>query len=714
MPLALRTPSSSGGNGGRSRRRTAAGLAMAVATISALTLAGPAVATDSALGAAAPSAASSSASSAASSGSSGSSPAARAASAAAAVNGAPSADGIIVHFAAKVSSGTVEKAVTAAGGTVKDGAAATGTVQVVAGTRPAASVAAALAASPVVQTVEPNLVRTADAVPNDPGYSSEASYLEAMHLPEAWDRTTGSNNQILAILDSGVDFSHPDLQGRLVQGYDFVNNDSDPSDDFGHGTMVAGIAAAQTNNGRGVAGATWQGTIMPVKVLDSHGSATDFDIAAGIHYAVDHGASVINMSLGGPGASDTLQQAVDYATSHNVVVVAAAGNDGGTADASVPHYPAACHGVIAVAATDASGHLADFSSYGPWVSVLAPGVGIVSTEVPTASNGFSYYGSGDGTSFSSPLVAAVAVLLRSEDPCDSEASIVTRIINSAGGGITASSAGTTAGVVDALAALGSPPATFSTASTSRPGYWVLAGNGTVCNFGGAPYLGDAPVPPGATAVDLASTPSQAGYWIVDNRGDVYGFGDASYLGGLSGGLRAGEQVTSISSTPTGAGYWLFTSAGRVVAFGAAQFYGDMSATQLNGPVLGSVPTPSGHGYYMVASDGGIFAFGDARFVGSMGGRPLNAAVQSLVPNPGGPGYWLVASDGGVFAFGAPFRGSMGGVALNAPVTGMVPYGNGYLMVARDGGVFDFSNLAFSGSLGSSGLSSPVVAVAAKS
>ena len=630
------------------------------------------------------------------------------------MNAAPSSDGIIVQFDDHVSAGAVKKAVAAAGGTVKD-AAATGSIQVVAGTRSAASVAAALAASPVVQTVEPNLIRTADAVPNDPGYSSESSYLEAMHLPEAWDRTTGSSNQILAILDSGVDSSHPDLQGRLVPGYDFVNNDSDPSDDFGHGTMVAGIAAAQTNNGRGVAGATWQGMIMPVKVLDSHGSATDFDIAAGIHYAVDHGAGVINMSLGGPGASDTLQQAVDYATSHNVVVVAAAGNDGGTADASVPHYPAACNGVIAVGATDASGRLADFSSYGPWVSVLAPGVGIVSTEVPTASNGYSYYGSGDGTSFSSPLVAAVAVLLRSEDPCDSAASIVARIISSAGGGITASAAGTTsAGVVNALAALGAPPGTFSVASTSRPGYWVLAADGTVCNFGGASFVGDAPVPPGATAVDLASTPSDSGYWIVDNRGDVYGFGDASYLGGLSGALRGGEQVTSISPTPTGAGYWLFTSAGRVVAFGDAHFYGDMSAAQLNGPVLGSVPTPSGHGYYMVASDGGIFAFGDAQFVGSMGGRPLNAAVQSLVPNPNGPGYWLVASDGGVFAFGAPFRGSMGGAALNAPVTGMVPYGNGYLMVARDGGVFDFSNLAFSGSLGSSGLGSPVVAVAAKS
>ena len=709
MPVGIDIHPSSGRRG-RPRRRGLAGLAVAVAvaTVSALMLAGPAVASDS-TPAAAPSAASPAAPSGSGSPASPASPAARAASAAAAVQAAPSADGLNVRFDTNVTAGAVEKAVAAAGGTVKDDAGAAGFVHVEAGTKSATSVAAALAASPAVETVEPNRVRTADAVPNDRLYSTEAAYLEAMHLPEAWDRTTGSSSQVLAILDSGVDLSHPDLQGRLVQGYDFVNNDSNPSDDFGHGTMVAGIAAAQTNNGIGVAGATWQGRVMPVKVLDSRGSATDNDIAAGIHYAVDHGATVINMSLGGPGASDLLQSAVDYATSHNVVVVAAAGNDGGTPDASVPHYPAACNGVIAVGATDSTGALASFSSYGPWVNVLAPGTGIVSTTYDGS------YGQGDGTSFSSPLVAAVAVLLRSADPGASEASIVARIIGSAHGGVPPACAGaTTAGVVDAVAALGTQ-ATFSTASTSRAGYWVLADDGGVCNFGSVPYLGDAQVPPGLTAVDLATTKSDAGYWIVDNAGDVYTFGDAGYHGGVAaGGLRPGEQVSSISPTADGGGYWLFTNFGRVITFGNAPFLGDMSGTRLNGPVLGSIPTPSGNGYYMVASDGGIFTFGDAQFFGSMGGHPLNAPVQALVPNPNGPGYWLVASDGGVFAFLVPFRGSMGGVALNAPVTGMVPYGDGYLMVARDGGVFDFSNLPFTGSLGSSALTSPIVAVAAES
>src|SRR5581483_2686807 len=264
-------------------------------------------------------------------------------------------------------------------------------------------------------------------VPNDPRYASEAAYLQEMHLPQAWDTTTGNDNMILAIVDSGVQLNHPDLAGRLVPGYDFVNNDPSPDDDFGHGTMVAGIAAAVTNNGAGVAGGAWRGKIMPIKVLDNTGSASDEDIAS----AVDHGASVINLSLGGPGASTTLQTAVDYATSHNVVVVAAAGNDGGTANATVPHYPAACNGVVAVGATDSAGNHASFSSYGSWVDVVAPGSGIVSTAWATSTNRFSLYGSGDGTSFSSPLVAATVFLMRSVDPNANQATIVSRLLATA-------------------------------------------------------------------------------------------------------------------------------------------------------------------------------------------------------------------------------------------------------------------------------------------
>jgi subtilisin family serine protease len=628
-------------------------------------------------------------------------------------------DGLMVHFDNSASANAVEKAVTAAGGSIEDVAGATGFVRVSTGTKSPGEVQAALAASPVVDTVEPNRIRKADLVPNDTRYASQqASYLQTLRLPDAWNTTTGNDQMILAILDSGVQLNHPDLAGRLVQGRDFVNNDASPDDDFGHGTQVAGVAAAISNNGQGVAGATWRGKIMPVKVLDSGGSANDDDIAAGITYAVDHGARVINMSLGGPGASATLQSAVDYATSHDVVVVAAAGNDGAAKDVtkrSLEHYPAACNGVISVGATDAVGNHASFSSYGNWIDVVAPGEVTETTGLMTTARGSSYE-EGIGTSFSSPLVAGIAFLMRAADPNANQATISLRLI------ATARDLGTPgfdqffgSGMVDASAALAASNSIFSTASANGSGYWMLGQQGAVYRFGGAAYLGDATrlLTGGAIAADLEPTPSGAGYWIVDSVGNVFGFGDARYFGGGDP-LLPGEQVTSLSSTPTGNGYWIFTSRGRVFARGAAPRLGDLAAVKLNGPILDSIPTPSGQGYYMVGSDGGIFAFGNAPYFGSMGGKHLNAPVQSLVPTRNGSGYWLVASDGGLFAFGgALFQGSMGGRALNAPVSGMVPFGNGYLMVATDGGAFDFSDQPFSGSLVGSGASQSIVAIASK-
>ena len=677
------------GFGRTARRLVGRGLALAV--VSAVTLAGPAQADTPAA------------------------PASPATPAAVTPVDGP-ADGLLVHFKDDASAHAVEHAVTAAGGTVEAVAGATGFVQVSTGSKPAGAVESALASSPVVEAVEPNRVRHADLVPNDPRYASQAAYLQEMHLPQAWDSTTGSDSLILAIIDSGVTLNHPDLAGRLVPGYDFVNNDASPDDDYGHGTMVAGIAAAVSNNSQGVVGGAWRGKIMPVKVLDNTGSATDENIAAGITFAVDHGASVINLSLGGPGASTTLQNAVDYATRHNVVVVAAAGNDGqnGITAATTPHYPAACDGVIAVGATDSAGNHASYSSWGSWVDVVAPGTGIVSTTWPTSSNRFSQYGSGDGTSFSSPLVAATVFLMRSVDPNASQATIVSRLL------ATADDIGTPgvdsvfgAGMVDAAAAVGASEGNFSTASTNGSGYWMLGQQGAVYRFGGAGYLGDARalLPAGTTATDLAALPSGNGYWVVDSAGHVFGFGGAAYYGGAPA-LLGGERVTSISATPSGGGYWLFTSLGRAFNYGNAPRLGDMSGVPLNGAILDSVPTPSGHGYYMVGSDGGIFAFGDAHFDGSMGGQHLNAPVVSLVPDPDGAGYWLVASDGGVFAYDAPFRGSLGNLHLNAPVTGMVPFGTGYLMVATDGGAFNFSDQPFSGSLVGAG-GQAIVSVAVK-
>jgi subtilisin family serine protease len=638
---------------------------------------------------------------------------------------APAAAGeagtLLVRFRSGASPAAITATLAARGAELRQEIPGTGFAEISTDGRSAEATARALAASGAVTEVEPNHVRRATAVPKDPGYLPwQSSYLGNVDLPAAWDVTTGRDDLVVAVLDTGVDLHHADLAARLVPGTDLVNRDSVPDDDNGHGTMVAGIVAAQTNNNAGVAGVTWQGRVMPVKVLDADGSGTDADVAAGIVWAADHGAGIINLSLGGPGESRVIQAAVDHALARDVMVVAAAGNE----STSTPDWPAAAGGVIAVGATTSSNTLASFSNYGSWVDLVAPGVSITST----AKGGG--YATGSGTSFSSPIVAGVAALARAADPGAGAVQIADRLSRGAKDlGAPGADATFGAGLLDAMATLrltglpGStptlpaplpaPPAAPGPAGTTS-GYWMLGADARVYAFGDAHGMGDpsAALAGGAGAADIEPTPTGAGYWVLDQRGSVFSYGDAPALGGLgAGNLASGETAISLSVTPTGQGYWIFTTRGRAAPFGDAQFLGDMRAVALNGPVVGSVATPSGDGYYMVASDGGIFAYGDARFSGSMGDHKLNAPVRALVPDPDGAGYWLVAADGGIFAFDAGFRGSTGSQRLNAPVTGMVAYGDGYLMVATDGGVFNYSDKPFAGSLGANPPARPIVAVA---
>ena len=253
----------------------------------------------------------------------------------------------------------------------------------------------------IVDFAEPNFrVEAIDILPSDSNWASQYGPAK-IQAPQAWELTTGGSTIIVAIIDTGVDLNHPDLAGKIVAGYDFVNNDSIAQDDQGHGSHVAGIAAAVSNNGTGIAGISWGARIMPVKVLDSSGSGWTSDIAAGITWAADNGAKVINLSLGGPTGSTTMESAVDYATSQGVLVVAAAGNSGD----SSPQFPASYANVLAVAATDSSNTRASFSSYGSFVDIAAPGVSIYSTIF---DNGYS---SMSGTSMAAPHVAGAAALL---------------------------------------------------------------------------------------------------------------------------------------------------------------------------------------------------------------------------------------------------------------------------------------------------------------
>lgn len=267
----------------------------------------------------------------------------------------------------------------------------------------AESVVRALKMNPNVEYVEPNYIyHTADWVPNDPAIPLQWAW-EVIEAYKAWEVTRGDPDTVIAIIDTGVQRNHPDLNGKIVAGYDFVDRDTSPDDGNGHGTHVAGTAAAETNNGTGGAGMCPECSIMPVRVLNNSGTGTLADVANGIIWAADNGAHVINLSLGGAMGSATLQNAVNYAWNRGVFLACAAGNE----NTSAPSYPAYYSRCFAVGATTQNDTKAPFSNYGQWVEVGAPGVNIYSTWIGSSYNTIS------GTSMATPHVAGLAGLLAS-------------------------------------------------------------------------------------------------------------------------------------------------------------------------------------------------------------------------------------------------------------------------------------------------------------
>lgn len=227
----------------------------------------------------------------------------------------------------------------------------------------------------------------------------------------AWNTTVGSSDVVVAVIDTGIDYTHPDLARCYIGGYDFVNNDPYPLDDHGHGTHCAGIIAATMNNGIGIAGVA-QVKIMALKGLSASGTGSFSDLAKCIIAATNWGADILSLSWGNLVDSSLISDAIEYATSHGLLVFAAAGNENTNKNA----YPAMYSNVVAVAATNKSDTKASFSNYGDWVDVAAPGVDIIST-FPNYS--FAY---GSGTSMACPMVAGVAALIWSQYPqMDAEA-----------------------------------------------------------------------------------------------------------------------------------------------------------------------------------------------------------------------------------------------------------------------------------------------------
>ncbi|HTM58586.1 MAG TPA: S8 family serine peptidase, partial [Candidatus Udaeobacter sp.] len=343
--------------------------------------------------------------------------------------------------------------------------------------------AADLRASGLVRAAIPNLrMRLFDTLPNDidvvyQWYVSDGGFAD-VHLPGAWDIGRGSASVRIGIMDTGVDLGHPDLASKIwtnpgeipgngidddgdghiddVHGWDFGNEDADanpepavfdsslgiPVDVSFHGTFVAGIAAAATDNSEGIAGASWNCSVVPLKVADSTGDIPASAVTEAFAYATRHHLEVLNMSLGtanGPGIPEYFQPMVDQATAAGVLCVASAGNDG-TSD---PNYPAACPGVLSVAATDANNARSSFSNWGPVVRIAAPGEGMWSAicrnyTIDETSlliyyiffgwDGESPYMYGDGTSFSSPLAAGVCGLVRAQYPAWTPAQVLDHIV----------------------------------------------------------------------------------------------------------------------------------------------------------------------------------------------------------------------------------------------------------------------------------------------
>jgi subtilisin family serine protease len=263
-----------------------------------------------------------------------------------------------------------------------------------------------LSSRPGVEYVEPDTVVYAAMASNDTYYPMQWG-MGKVGAPLAWDITRGAGVTV-AVIDTGVDLGHPDLAGRVdtANDYDFANDDATAQDDHGHGTHVAGIIGATLNNRLGVAGVANQCTILPVKVLSASGSGYSSDVADGIRWAADHGAKVINLSLGGDSYSSTMNAAVQYAVGKDCVVVAASGNSGQNGVI----YPAGFDNVIGVGATGSGDALASFSNYGSKVDVTAPGVSVYSSLLGGT------YGSMSGTSMASPHAAGVVALIRAKNP----------------------------------------------------------------------------------------------------------------------------------------------------------------------------------------------------------------------------------------------------------------------------------------------------------
>lgn len=254
--------------------------------------------------------------------------------------------------------------------------------------------------SPDIEYAQPNYKYSIEYSTSDPYLTYEWG-LDQINAHKVWNLSLCDVAPMIAVVDTGVNVGHLDLKNNIVKGYNIIDGTTDVRDDCGHGTHIAGIAAAVTNNATGIAGVSGNSKILPVKVLDEEGNGYSSDIAAGIKWAADNDAKIINLSLGGSNYDNYLKEAVDYAIRKGCIIVAAAGNRGSYR----PTYPAAFEGVIAVTAVDENNQLCNFSNFGRYIDIAAPGLDIYSTS---KDGGYEYR---SGTSMACAFVAGTIALV---------------------------------------------------------------------------------------------------------------------------------------------------------------------------------------------------------------------------------------------------------------------------------------------------------------
>jgi subtilisin family serine protease len=265
------------------------------------------------------------------------------------------------------------------------------------------SIAQKLGESGLIETVQKNYLVRAEATPNDPDFVFQGHFPQ-IGIPLAWDRTTGSEDVVIAVVDTGVDATHAELVDRVVGGWNVFEDNADFHDVMGHGTMVAGVAGASANNGVGISGVTWDCPLLAVRVADESGVSSARFVAAGILWAAGSGAKVINVSFAPLWSNRVVQSAAQHAFHRGSLVVISAGNAGGV-NAGLGYSEA-----LFVGAVDSANGIASFSDTGPFVDLSAPGVGLYLT-----ANGGGY-ALASGTSFSAPIVSGVAALTWSVNP----------------------------------------------------------------------------------------------------------------------------------------------------------------------------------------------------------------------------------------------------------------------------------------------------------